>query len=95
MIEQGSNPPPVVLREEILHVPGSRPSHRIAVMPGNYPQCHVYARRDPSRGEEIALFDDVKVVDHIDSREQSSHLLLDPPVSRGTFTVQQSSFAQE
>ncbi len=38
MIEPGSNPPPFVLREEILHVPGSRPSHRIVVMPGNYLQ---------------------------------------------------------
>src|SRR5208337_4335165 len=90
-----SHPPSVVLRERVLHVPGSRPSNCITVMPGNHPQCHIDARRDPRRGEKIALFDDVLIVDHIDSREQTSHLLQDPPMRRGTFTVEQTGFAQE
>jgi hypothetical protein len=43
-------------------------------MPGDNPQRHVDARRDPRRREEIAIFDDVLIVDDSDSREPSSHL---------------------
>src|SRR5271157_3563419 len=90
-----SHPPSVVLRERVLHVPGSRPSNCITVMPGNHPQCHIDARRDPRRGEQVALLDDVLIIDHVDSREQSSHLLQNPPVGGRPSAIQQSSFAEE
>src|SRR5271157_5504084 len=50
-----SNPPSVVLRERVLHVSGSRPSNCIAVMLGDHPQRHIDSRRDPRRGDQVAL----------------------------------------
>ena len=61
-------------------MPGSRPGHRIAVMPGDNTQRHVDARRDARRGDHIAVLNDVLILDHADSREQSSHLIQNTPV---------------
>jgi hypothetical protein len=60
-------------------------------MPGNQSQCHIDARR----GDHVTFFDDVLIVNHIDSREQLSHLIQDTPVGRRTLTFQQAGFAQE
>ena len=88
-----SNPPPVVLWERVLHVSGGRPSDCLAVMPGDHSKRHIDARRDPCRGEKIALLDDVLIVDHLDSGEQLSHLLQDTPMRRRSLAVQQTGLA--
>ena len=87
------SPPPVILWEWVLHESGSRPSHGITVMLGNDSQCHIYACRDPRRRDQVTFLHDVLIINHIDSREQSSHLLQDPPMRRGSLAIQQTGFA--
>jgi hypothetical protein len=55
----------------------------------------VDARRDPRGRDQVAVFDDVLFVDHIDGREPASHLGQGPPVRRGTFAIQQACFPEE
>jgi len=40
-------------------------------MAGDHPQRHVAARLDPSRGDHVAVLDNVLIIDQVDSREQS------------------------